>query len=72
MDGEDFLVKAEEFGIPQMRHRIFIVGVLAALASRLYGRRFVFWLSYPYPEHYLLGARDGTARYPWLASAVPA
>jgi DNA (cytosine-5)-methyltransferase 1 len=26
-DGEEFLVKAEEFGIPQMRHRIFIVGV---------------------------------------------
>jgi DNA (cytosine-5)-methyltransferase 1 len=26
-DGEQFLIRAEEYGIPQMRHRIFIVGV---------------------------------------------
>jgi DNA (cytosine-5)-methyltransferase 1 len=26
-DGEEFVVKAEEFGVPQMRHRIFIIGV---------------------------------------------
>lgn len=33
-DGEDFLVKAEEFGIPQMRHRIFIVGVRTDVPGR--------------------------------------
>jgi DNA (cytosine-5)-methyltransferase 1 len=33
-DGEQFLLKAEEFGIPQMRHRIFIVGVRSDIAGR--------------------------------------
>jgi DNA (cytosine-5)-methyltransferase 1 len=33
-DGEEFLVKAEEFGIPQMRHRVFIVGVRADVPGR--------------------------------------
>lgn len=33
-DGEEFLVKAEEFGIPQTRHRIFIVGVRSDLPGR--------------------------------------
>jgi DNA (cytosine-5)-methyltransferase 1 len=33
-DGEEFLVKAEEFGIPQMRHRIFIVGVRSDIPGR--------------------------------------
>jgi DNA (cytosine-5)-methyltransferase 1 len=33
-DGEEFLLKAEEFGIPQMRHRIFIVGVRADIPGR--------------------------------------
>lgn len=33
-DGEEFLVKAEEFGIPQMRHRVFIVGVRTDILGR--------------------------------------
>lgn len=33
-DGEEFLVKAEEFGIPQTRHRIFIVGVRSDISGR--------------------------------------
>ncbi len=44
----------------------FLAGVLAMIASRLYRTKFVYWLSYPYPEHYLFAARDGTARYPFL------
>jgi glycosyltransferase involved in cell wall biosynthesis len=59
------LLRRNTYDLVEVKDK-FIVGVLAALASRLFGRRFVFWLSYPYPEHYLLGARDGTARYPWL------
>jgi DNA (cytosine-5)-methyltransferase 1 len=31
--GEEFLVRSEEFGIPQMRHRIFIVGVRSDLLA---------------------------------------
>ena len=33
-DGEEYLVKAEEFGIPQTRHRIFIVGVRSDIPGR--------------------------------------
>lgn len=33
-DGEEFLVRAEEFGIPQMRHRIFIIGVRTDIPGR--------------------------------------
>jgi glycosyltransferase involved in cell wall biosynthesis len=44
----------------------FISGVLAVIAARLARRRFVYWLSYPFPEEYLLRARDGTGRYPLL------
>jgi glycosyltransferase involved in cell wall biosynthesis len=44
----------------------FLSGVLAWLACRLSGKPFVYWLSYPFPEHYLHRARDGTARYPFL------
>jgi glycosyltransferase involved in cell wall biosynthesis len=44
----------------------FLAGVFAVIASRLYRVPFVYWLSYPYPEHYLACARDGTARYPLL------
>jgi DNA (cytosine-5)-methyltransferase 1 len=34
LDGEEFLLQAEEYGIPQMRHRIFIVGVRSDLPGR--------------------------------------
>lgn len=44
----------------------FLSGVSALLAARLYRRRFLYWLSYPFPESYLFRARDGTARYPFL------
>jgi glycosyltransferase involved in cell wall biosynthesis len=44
----------------------FASALLALLAARLFNRRFIFWLSYPFPESYLIRARDGTARYPLL------
>ena len=33
-DGEEFLLQAEHYGIPQTRHRIFIVGVRSDVAGR--------------------------------------
>jgi len=33
-DGEEFLLRAEEFGVPQTRHRIFIVGVRSDIPGR--------------------------------------
>ena len=44
----------------------FLSGIFAIIASRMYRTRFIYWLSYPFPEHYLQRARDGTARYPLL------
>jgi glycosyltransferase involved in cell wall biosynthesis len=44
----------------------FIAGIFAVIASRLYRTKFIYWLSYPFPEHYLAAARDGTARHPVL------
>ena len=41
----------------------FIAGVLGLLAARLNDIPFYFWLSYPFPEAALYGARIGTARY---------
>jgi glycosyltransferase involved in cell wall biosynthesis len=46
----------------------FLAGVLAIIARRLFRTRFIYWLSYPFPEHYLLRAKDGTAPYPLLYS----
>jgi glycosyltransferase involved in cell wall biosynthesis len=44
----------------------FLSGVFALIASRMYGMPFIYWLSYPLPEHYLLRAKEGTAPYPIL------
>jgi glycosyltransferase involved in cell wall biosynthesis len=44
----------------------FISGLFALLAARLFGKRFIYWLSFPFPEEYLIRAKDGTARYPLL------
>ena len=44
----------------------FLSGLFAVVAKRWYRTPFVYWLSWPYPEEYLLRATDGTARYPFL------
>jgi glycosyltransferase involved in cell wall biosynthesis len=44
----------------------FLAGLLAVVARRLFRTRFIYWLSFPFPEYYSLRARDGTARYPFL------
>jgi glycosyltransferase involved in cell wall biosynthesis len=44
----------------------FVSGIPALIAARIWRCRFVYWLSWPFPEDYLLRARDGTARYPLL------
>jgi glycosyltransferase involved in cell wall biosynthesis len=44
----------------------FVSGIIGMLAARVLKRRFIYWLSYPFPESYLERSRDGTARYPLL------
>jgi glycosyltransferase involved in cell wall biosynthesis len=44
----------------------FLSGIMGLLGALLYKRRFIYWLSYPFPEMYLERARDGTSAHPWL------
>jgi glycosyltransferase involved in cell wall biosynthesis len=41
----------------------FVSGVFAVVAARLFRKRFVYWLSYPFPEDYLHRADDLTGLY---------
>ena len=42
----------------------FISSLFAICAAAVYQKKFIFWLSYPFPEASLYSAREGTARYP--------
>src|SRR5579871_951004 len=44
----------------------FISGVLALIGASIFRCRFIYWMSYQFPEFYLTRARDGTSAYPWL------
>jgi glycosyltransferase involved in cell wall biosynthesis len=59
------LMRGDRYDAIEVKDK-FIGGVFAVLAARLFGKRFVYWLSFPFPEFYLTQARDGLAPYPWL------
>ncbi len=59
------LLRSGRYDLIEVKDK-FLSGLLALGAARWYRRKFVFWLSYPFPEHYLSRARDGTAPYPLL------
>jgi glycosyltransferase involved in cell wall biosynthesis len=59
------LLKGNTYDAVEVKDK-FIGGVFALLAARLYRKRFVYWLSFPFPEFYLTKARDGLAPYPLL------
>jgi hypothetical protein len=60
------LVRRNRYDVIEVKDK-FVSGLFALVAKRCYGTRFVYWLSYPFPEEYLLRAADGTARYPFLS-----
>jgi glycosyltransferase involved in cell wall biosynthesis len=60
------LVRRNSYDVIEVKDK-FVSGLFALVAKRLYKTRFVYWLSYPFPEEYLLRAADGTARYPFLS-----
>lgn len=45
----------------------FLLAAVAVLYARTRRLKFIFWLTFPYPEVELLSAQTGVARYPWLA-----
>ncbi|MEA3180295.1 MAG: hypothetical protein QOI59_3818 [Gammaproteobacteria bacterium] len=59
------LLRGDRYDAIEVKDK-FIGGLFAVLAARLYGKRFVYWLSFPFPEFYLAKARDGLAPYPLL------
>jgi glycosyltransferase involved in cell wall biosynthesis len=59
------LLRGTRYDVIQVKDK-FIAGVFAVLAARLYRKRFVYWLSFPFPEFYLTKAQDGLAPYPIL------
>ena len=59
------LLKGDRYDGVEVKDK-FVSAVLALLAARLHGKKFIYWLSYPFPEEYLRRARDGIARYPIL------
>jgi glycosyltransferase involved in cell wall biosynthesis len=59
------LLRGDQYDAIEVKDK-FIGGVFALLAARLFGKGFVYWLSFPFPEFYLTKARDGLAPYPLL------
>jgi glycosyltransferase involved in cell wall biosynthesis len=45
----------------------FLLACVALPIAHYRGMKFIFWLTFPYPENELQCARDRTARYPWVA-----
>jgi glycosyltransferase involved in cell wall biosynthesis len=44
----------------------FLAALFAIFAQKLNGTKFIFWLSYPFPESDFYEIKDKTARYPML------
>ena len=44
----------------------FVSGLIAFFASRVFKKRFIFWLSFPIPEDYLFQVAEGTIKYPFV------
>lgn len=61
------LVRSNQYDFVQVKDK-FLAALLAIIASRLYRVKFVYWLSYPFPEASLYAAEQGIARYPLLYS----
>jgi glycosyltransferase involved in cell wall biosynthesis len=59
------LLRHGNYDLVQVKDK-FIAALFAMIAARVYRKRFVYWLSYPFPEASIIASKDGTARYPWL------
>lgn len=59
------LLGSRDYDVIEVKDK-FLSGVSALLAAKLHGKRFVYWLSYPFPEDSLYRAEVGAARYPFL------
>jgi glycosyltransferase involved in cell wall biosynthesis len=56
------LMASGRYDIVQVRDK-FLSGIYAVLAARIFRKRFVYWLSFPIPEMYLLAADEAQGLY---------
>ena len=56
------------YDVIQIRDK-FVVGVLGIIAARIRGRKFTYWMSYPFAECRIVDGREGNSRFP-LASVI--
>lgn len=57
------LARHNQYDFIQVKDKFLIALFVVMTASRLKSK-FIYWLSYPYPEDYLYKVKTGTARYP--------
>lgn len=57
------LAKENNYDVIQVKDQ-FISAIAAKRAARENNTKFIYWLSYPFPEASIHRAQDGTARYP--------
>ncbi len=62
------LVRRNRYDFVQVKDK-FIAALLAMIACRRQGTRFVYWLSFPFPESHLYRAAQGYSRFPVLDRA---
>src|SRR5262249_53343765 len=59
------LLRGDRYDAVEVKDK-FLSGLFAWVAARWHRKRFIYWLSFPFPEFYLTKARDGLAPYPLL------
>lgn len=57
------------YDIIQARDLRYLAALFGWLAARVTGARFIFWLSYPFPEHYLEWAQSSRGIRRWIRAA---
>lgn len=59
------MVRTNGYDIVQVKDK-FVSALPAIVAARRGGLKFVYWLSFPFPEESLYAAKAGLARYPFV------
>lgn len=59
------LALRNKYDVVQARN-VFVRAIACIVAARLSGSKFVYWLSYPYPEAWIYEANSGVSERPWL------
>jgi glycosyltransferase involved in cell wall biosynthesis len=58
------LVRKNQYDFIQVKDK-FIAALVAIVVSRLYKLKFIYWLSFPFPEAMIYRVSEGISRYPF-------